>query len=48
MSSPRQSRPFLDVRIGGLRLTVQRSPRWLFLLVSSIFGAWSSVLTLRR
>lgn len=48
MSCPRQPRPYLDIRIGGMRLTLQRRPHRLLILVGSVAGAMSSVLALRR
>ncbi len=48
MALPRPSRPFLDIRIGGTRLTMQRCPRRLLILMGSVAGTLSSVLALHR
>lgn len=42
------SRPFIDIRVGGLRLILQRRPRWMFVMPGFIIGTLTSVLTLRR
>ncbi|MFD0410456.1 hypothetical protein [Kitasatospora sp. NPDC127116] len=48
MALSRPPRPFLDIRIGGTRLTMQRCPRRLLILVGSAAGALSGVLALHR
>ena len=44
MSRPRPSRPFLDIRVGGVRLTVQRCPHRLLVAVGTLAGTVSSAL----
>ncbi len=48
---PRQQQPplpFLEFRVGGLRLTLQSRPRRLLLLLGPAVSAVAGVLALRR
>ncbi|MEU3693161.1 hypothetical protein [Streptomyces narbonensis] len=43
MKTPRTStrRPFLDIRIGGAHLKVQRFPWWLALVITNVVSAFA-------
>ncbi|SOB86346.1 hypothetical protein [Streptomyces sp. 1331.2] len=44
----RSARPFLELRVGGLRLTLQSRPRRLLLLLGPALSTLAGVLALRR
>ncbi|MFF2778850.1 hypothetical protein ACFVU3_28575 [Streptomyces sp. NPDC058052] len=39
MSESGKQQPFLELRIGGVHLTIQRVPGWVIGLVTTILGA---------
>jgi hypothetical protein len=42
------SRPFLYIRIGGLRLTLEHCPRRILTFIASVVGTLSGVLALHH
>ncbi|WP_179852755.1 MULTISPECIES: hypothetical protein [unclassified Streptomyces] len=48
MPRSRTGRPFIDIRIGGLRLTAQRSPIRAIVVLCSLTCSLAGLLALRR